>query len=93
MDAESADADWVVTGEGRFDAQSLRGKVVSKGITKVAAKHGVKVAVLAGSVQVSEEIYRREGIDLALSTMKASGVELNEALANAGRTSRLIGAS
>ncbi len=81
MDTELADADWVVTGEGRFDAQSLRGKVVS-GIAKLAAKHGVKVAVLAGSVQVSEEIYRREGIDLALSTMKP-GVELNEALANA----------
>jgi glycerate kinase len=81
MDAELAGADWVVTGEGRFDTQSLHGKVVS-GITKVAAKHGVKVAVLAGSMQVSEEVYRREGINLALSTMKP-GMELNEALANA----------
>jgi glycerate kinase len=81
MDAELANADWVVTGEGRFDTQSLRGKVVS-GIARLAAKHGVRVIVLAGSVQVSEEIYRREGIDLALSTMKP-GMELNEALASA----------
>jgi glycerate 2-kinase len=81
LDVELADADWVLTGEGRFDSQSLRGKVVS-GITRLAAKHGVKVAVLAGSVQVSEESYRREGIELALPTMKP-GMELNEALARA----------
>ena len=81
MDAELADADWVVTGEGRFDKQSLRGKVVS-GIAKLGAKHGAKVAVLAGSIQVSEEIYRREGIELALSTMEP-GMELNEALERA----------
>jgi glycerate kinase len=81
MDAELADADWVVTGEGRFDNQSLRGKVVS-GLAKLAAKRRVKVAVLAGSVQVSEEIYRREGIELVLSTMKP-GMELKEALEHA----------
>ncbi len=85
MDAELADADWVVTGEGRFDTQSLRGKVVS-GIAKLATKHRVKMAVLAGSVQVSEEIYRREGIELALPAMKP-GMELNEAL---GRAEELL---
>jgi len=78
MDAELADADWVVTGEGRFDKQSLRGKVVS-GIAKLATKHGVKVMVLAGSVHVSEVTYRREGIEFALPAMKP-GMELNEAL-------------
>jgi glycerate kinase len=81
MDAELADADWVVTGEGRFDEQSLRGKVVM-GIAKLAAKHRVKVTVLAGSVEVPEEIYRREGIELALSTIKP-GMDLSEALARA----------
>lgn len=85
IDAELADADWVITGEGRFDEQSLRGKVVS-GIAKLAAKRGAKVVVLAGSVQVPEEIYRREGIELALSTMKP-GMELNEAL---GRAEELL---
>jgi glycerate kinase len=81
LDADLADADWVLTGEGQFDKQSLRGKVVS-GIARLAAKHGTKVAVLAGSVQVSEAIYRREGIELALPTMKP-GMELKEALERA----------
>jgi glycerate 2-kinase len=81
MDAELADANWVITGEGRFDEQSLHGKVVS-GVAKLAAKHGVKIAVLAGSVQISEKIYRREGIEFALSTMKP-GMELNKAIEHA----------
>jgi glycerate 2-kinase len=81
IDMELADADWVITGEGRFDEQSLRGKVVS-GISKLAAKHGTKVAVMAGSAHVPEKIYRQEGIELALSIMK-SGMELNEAIKHA----------
>jgi len=81
LDAELADADWVITGEGRFDEQSLRGKVVS-GVTGLARKHAVKVAVIAGNVRVPEDVWRREGIEVALSTM-ASGMELDEAMASA----------
>jgi glycerate kinase len=81
LDAELADADWVITGEGSFDEQSLRGKVVS-GITTLARKHAVKVAVIAGSVQVPESVWRREGIELALSTMEP-GMGLDEAMASA----------
>jgi glycerate kinase len=81
LEAELVDADWVITGEGRFDDQSLRGKVVS-GVTNLAVKHGVKVAVLAGSVEVPEEVCRREGINVALATMKP-GMELSEAMARA----------
>jgi glycerate kinase len=81
LEAEIADADWVVTGEGRFDEQSLRGKVVS-GITRVAARHGVNVAVLAGSVSIPEEVWRREGIKLVLSATDP-GMKLDEAMASA----------
>ena len=81
LEAELADADWVITGEGRFDEQSLRGKVVS-GVARLAAEHKVKVIVLAGSVQVSEELRRRDGIEFALATMKP-GMALDEALARA----------
>ena len=43
------DADYVITGEGRFDGQSARGKVVA-GIAAVAKKCGVPVIVIAGDV-------------------------------------------
>lgn len=81
LDAELSDADWVITGEGCFDEQSLRGKVVS-GVTKLARKHAVKVAVIAGSVQVPENVWRREGIKVALSAMEP-GMKLDEAMASA----------
>ena len=59
-----AGADWVITGEGQFDEQSLRGKVVA-GVTALARKHGVKVAVLAGRVKLGEATWRQAGIEIA----------------------------
>ena len=41
------DADLVITGEGRLDAQSFDGKVVG-GVAALAAERGVPVAVITG---------------------------------------------
>ena len=49
FDGKLKDCDLVITGEGRFDSQSIRGKVVS-GVSKRAKRQGVPVAVIAGSV-------------------------------------------
>lgn len=81
LEEDITGAEWVVTGEGRFDEQSLRGKVVS-GVARLAAKHGARVAVLAGSVQVPGEVWRREGIELALTTMKPE-TDLRDAMVRA----------
>jgi glycerate kinase len=48
LDDALAGADLVVTGEGRFDAQSLAGKVVG-GVIDRAGARGVPVLVVAGS--------------------------------------------
>lgn len=60
------DADWVVTGEGSFDRQSLDGKVVS-GVLDLARDAGVPVAVLAGRVRLSESEWRAAGVSAALA--------------------------
>ncbi|MBN2128444.1 MAG: glycerate kinase [Sedimentisphaerales bacterium] len=60
-----ARADWVITGEGCFDEQSLRGKVVS-GVARIARETETKVAVLAGRVLLWPEQYRAAGIETAL---------------------------
>ncbi len=52
---------WVVTGEGRFDEPSLRGKVVS-GVAKRAKSQAVPVAVIAGRVDVEPGEAARHGI-------------------------------
>lgn len=49
-----AGADWVVTGEGRFDEQSLHGKVVA-GVLAAAGRATVPVAVIAGSSTISRD--------------------------------------
>ncbi len=80
--AEFETADWVITGEGCFDHQSLSGKVVS-GILKLALRTQVRVAVLAGQVKIPPEKYQKIGIVTALSG-KPDNMPLDEALANSG---------
>lgn len=70
LEAHLKDADWVISGEGRFDSQSLRGKVVS-GIVRMAAQYGVKAAVIAGSVKVSDDECRARGLEFAWPTAPA----------------------
>ncbi len=63
-----AAADWVITGEGKFDHQSLRGKVVW-GIVRLANAAGKKTAVLAGQVGLKPDEYHKFGIMDAISCM------------------------
>jgi len=59
-------AEWVVTGEGRLDSQSLEGKVVS-GVVSRARRLGCRVAVLAGSVVLDRKTLATHGIRAARS--------------------------
>lgn len=85
------DASWVVTGEGRFDAQSLRGKVVA-GVARLARSLGARVAVVAGAVALPEAEWRKAGIDLVLQSapgdvsLEVAMTRAREFLAEAGRT-------
>lgn len=47
--AKIAGCDWVITGEGRSDAQTLTGKLPSK-VAKLARASGVRVALISGDV-------------------------------------------
>ncbi len=78
--AELESADWIVTGEGCFDHQSLSGKTVS-GVLKTALQTKTRVAVLAGQVKVPPEVYQKAGIVTAISC-KSDIVSLDEALEN-----------
>lgn len=77
---ELKSANWVVTGEGCFDRQSLSGKVVA-GVLKMASQSNTRVAVLAGQVNIPPEEYTKIGIDIAIPT-KPDDMTLDEALKN-----------
>jgi glycerate kinase len=75
---ELESADWVITGEGSFDRQSLSGKVIS-GILKMVRQTNTRVAVISGQVNISQSEYQKLGINAAIPT-KPDDMTLAEAL-------------
>lgn len=72
LDDRVRGADLVLTGEGSFDRQSLRGKVPS-GVARTAARYGVPCLVLAGRVDVAEQDLVGSGVQAAYSLVDATG--------------------
>ena len=72
FNAEVERADLLVTGEGSFDSQSLRGKVVA-GVASAAAEHGLPCLVLAGQVLVGRREAAAYGVDAAYSLVEQAG--------------------
>lgn len=63
-------ADLLITGEGRFDEQSLTGKVVGQ-LLQQAEAAGVRSAVIAGQVSVGGEVWTASLTDIAGSVDSA----------------------
>jgi glycerate 2-kinase len=72
LSAKVSGADLVVTGEGRFDATSLRGKV-AVGVAQVAQAAGVPCVVVAGQASVGTRDAAASGIDEVWSVAAALG--------------------
>jgi glycerate kinase len=67
-----AAADLVVTGEGAFDWQSLRGKTVS-GVAAAALALARPVVVLAGRVEVGRREFTAVGVNAAFAVVDEAG--------------------
>ncbi|MBV9723209.1 MAG: glycerate kinase [Mycobacterium sp.] len=65
-------ADLVMTGEGRFDDQSLHGKVVGE-LAAAARSRNVPVVVLAGQVELDRTALRSAGIMAAFAIADYAG--------------------
>ena len=68
-----AAAELIVTGEGRFDDQSLHGKVVGA-LAAGARSRRIPVVVLAGQVTLDDATLREAGITAALSHRRPRGI-------------------
>lgn len=80
--------DLVITGEGSFDWQSLRGKVVA-GVAAAALERAVPVLVLAGRVEVSRREWITAGVAAAFPAAAGPGESHREGVARAaGRAAR-----
>ena len=68
LEERIAGADFVVTGEGRIDSQSVMGKAPT-GVSKICAKNGVPVIALAGCVSDDAGATHDHGITALFSTI------------------------
>ncbi|MGV9710249.1 glycerate kinase family protein [Gordonia sp. NPDC003424] len=80
-DAALAASDLVITGEGKFDSQTLRGKVVSA-LNATAQQAGIPTVVFAGQVALSPDEITEAGIASAHAIVDIAGsveVAMNDA--------------
>ncbi len=82
LPALMAGVDLVITGEGSFDWQSLRGKVVA-GVAATALEWGLPVLVLAGQVEVSRREWITAGVAAAFPAAAQPGESHGEGVARA----------
>uniref|UniRef100_UPI00035E8520 glycerate kinase family protein n=1 Tax=Xanthomonas oryzae TaxID=347 RepID=UPI00035E8520 len=87
LDALVAQADLVITGEGRLDSQSLRGKT-PVGVAWVARRHAKPVIAIAGCLGNGAALLHGHGIDAMFAVVhRACTVE--QALADASSNVRI----
>jgi glycerate 2-kinase len=66
FEAKIRDADWILTGEGRLDEQTLSGKVIA-GVCEAARKYRVPVLAVCGSAGLSQEAMAQIGLTACFS--------------------------
>ncbi|AHY10122.1 MULTISPECIES: glycerate kinase [Citrobacter] len=87
LDACVADADLVVTGEGRIDSQTIHGKV-PVGVAKIAKRYNKPVIGIAGSLTADVGVVHLHGLDAVFSVIYTI-CSLDEALKNASENVRM----
>ncbi|HCL6628483.1 TPA: glycerate kinase [Citrobacter amalonaticus] len=87
LDECVADADLVITGEGRIDSQTIHGKV-PVGVAKVAKRYNKPVIGIAGSLTADVGIVHEHGLDAVFSVIYTI-CTLDDALKNAAENVRM----
>lgn len=86
LTAKIQGADWVITGEGKFDEQTLNGKTPF-GVAKIAQATNVPVIVIAGTLGQNYQALYGHGITAAFS-LTSGPTSLEEACQNAAELIR-----
>tara|TARA_R110002110_G_scaffold48521_3_gene144570 strand:+ start:2139 stop:3275 length:1137 start_codon:yes stop_codon:yes gene_type:complete len=80
FDYQIADADWIISGEGKLDVQTLSGKTID-GVLKSAKMYSIPVAVFCGQIALDKDALNNFGITYAQDILSRSS-DLNDALNN-----------
>ncbi len=68
FDTNIKDADWIITGEGKLDNQTLSGKTI-QGVITSAKKYNIPVAAFCGNITLSETELKSFGISYFASIL------------------------
>ncbi|MEO7122535.1 MAG: glycerate kinase [Lacisediminihabitans sp.] len=77
-----ADSDLLLTGEGRFDATSMSGKLVGQ-LIGLAGQHGVRVAIIAGQLGIHP--VKADGAEIWCASLTALAGSAESAMADPAR--------
>lgn len=88
LEEEIKDADWVITGEGRLDSQTIMGKAPI-GVARLAKKYNKKVIALAGCVTKDATVCNQYGIDAFFPILREVS-SLEEAMNKENATNHMI---
>jgi glycerate kinase len=80
FDTKIKGADWIITGEGGLDSQTLSGKTIS-GVIASAKEQSIPVAALCGTVSLSKEDAENFGISYT-DAVREKAKSLNDAMQN-----------
>lgn len=80
FDKQIKNADWIITGEGKLDSQTLSGKTI-QGVLASAKQHQISVAALCGSVSLSKAEANDFGISYSDSVINEAK-NLDDAMKN-----------
>ncbi len=76
------EADYVITGEGKFDQQTIYGKVIA-GVAERCQKWGKPLGVICGTTDLEQKDYAELGLDKVVS-LTGRETSTKEAIRNAG---------
>ena len=82
LEKQIESADWVISGEGRLDEQSLQGKVVN-GIAKLCIKHQKPFSLFVGKNELSKKHLESFHVKHIFSILK-NAKNIDDAISNGG---------
>ncbi|QCX38624.1 glycerate kinase [Aureibaculum algae] len=80
FDTQVKNADWIITGEGKLDDQTLSGKTIN-GVLATALEQQIEVAAFCGAIEIPEYSLRKMGIEYAASVIDVAK-DLEDAMQN-----------
>lgn len=81
FDEQLEDTDWIITGEGKLDTQTMSGKTIQGVLSSAKAKR-IKVAAFCGAIDLDENEAKAFGIEYTDAVMNYAE-NLDDAMSNA----------